>query len=62
MIAVDTSAVIAGFAAWHELHREARRALGGNPRLPGHAALESYSVLTRLPAPHRAPSAVVTQY
>jgi len=53
VIAVDTSVVVAGLASWHEAHTAARRALARQPRLPAHAALETYSVLTRLPPPHR---------
>ena len=53
MIAVDTSVVVAGFASWHELHDDARRVLDQRPRLPAPCAFEVYSVLTRLPAPHR---------
>jgi len=59
MIAVDTSVVVAGIASWHEAHKPARAALAQQPRLPAHVALESFSVLTRLPPPHRfAPSLV----
>lgn len=54
MKAVDSSVVIAGFATWHEHHAIARKALAARPRLVAHAAIESYSVLTRLPPPHRA--------
>lgn len=54
MIAIDTSIVVAAFAVWHEAHDESRRVLDRAPRLPGHAALEAYSVLTRLPGPERA--------
>ena len=53
MIAADTSVVVAGFASWHEAHAPARAALAKQPRIPAHVALESYSVLTRLPPPHR---------
>ncbi len=53
MIAVDTSVVVAGFASWHEAHPDARAALARQPLLPAHVAIESYSVLTRLPPPHR---------
>lgn len=60
MIAVDASVVVAGFASWHELHERALDALDRGPRLPAHAALETYSVLTRLPPPLRvAPDPVV---
>lgn len=53
MIAADTSVVVAGFASWHEGHRAAVAALERRPRLLAHVALESFSVLTRLPPPHR---------
>ncbi len=54
MIAVDTSVVVAGFASWHEGHRAAAAALARRPRVPAHVLIEAYSVLTRLPLPHRA--------
>lgn len=54
MIAVDTSVAVAAFATWHEGHRRARRAMGRDTRLPAQVAIETYSVLTRLPPPHRA--------
>jgi hypothetical protein len=54
--AVDSSVVIAAFATWHEAHEAARRLLDDSPRIAGHAALEAYSVMTRLPPPHRAPA------
>jgi predicted nucleic acid-binding protein len=59
MKAVDSSVVIAAFATWHEHHAVARAAMASRPRLVAHAALESYSVLTRLPPPHRAHPAIV---
>ncbi len=59
MKAVDSSVVVACFASWHEHHAVARKALAGRPRLVAHAAIESYSVLTRLPPPHRAQPSVV---
>ena len=62
MKAADTSAVVAAFASWHESHEAARRALDGEPRLIEHCALESYSVLTRLPPPHRASGALVRDF
>jgi predicted nucleic acid-binding protein len=61
LIAVDTSVVVAAFASWHSLHDEARAIVAG-ARLPGHAAAEAYSVLTRLPAPHRAAPSVARDY
>lgn len=62
IIAVDTSIVVAAFASWHEGHASAAAVLAQRPRLPAHALVESYSVLTRLPAPHRAPAAVVEAF
>ena len=62
MRAGDTSIVVAAFASWHENHEAARRALDGGLRLVEHCALETYSVLTRLPAPHRAPGLVVRDF
>lgn len=59
MKAADTSLVVAAFASWHQAHDAARRALDGGLRLVEHCALETYSVLTRLPAPHRAAPMVV---
>ncbi len=57
MIALDTSVVVAAFASWHEGHAAAAAAtLSRGLRLPAHVVLESYSVLTRLPPPHRAPA------
>jgi len=60
--AADTSVVVAAFASWHERHEAARRALDGGLRLVEHCALETYSVLTRLPAPHRASGAIVREF
>lgn len=58
----DTSVVVAGFASWHEHHRSARMALSEARGLIAHCALETYSVLTRLPAPHRAPADLVRRF
>lgn len=52
MIAVDTSVAVAALVGWHEAHEQARRAATG-AGIPAHARLETYSVLTRLPPPHR---------
>ncbi len=62
MTAADTSVVVAAFASWHEAHVGARRALDTGLRLIEHCALETYSVLTRLPAPHRSPGPVVREF
>ncbi len=62
MIAVDTSVVVAAFASWHDGHRSAAEALARKPRIPAHVVIESFSVLTRLPAPHRSPPEVVETF
>jgi len=62
MKAADTSVVVAAFASWHEKHEAARRALDEGLGLVEHCALETYSVLTRLPPPHRAPGEVVRDF
>lgn len=62
MIAADTSVVVASFASWHEFHTRALEVLERDPHIPVHAALETYSVLTRLPAPHRAAPHVVEAF
>jgi hypothetical protein len=59
MKAVDSSVVVAAFATWHEHHALARLVMSSRPRLVAHAAVESYSVLTRLPPPHRANPSIV---
>ena len=60
MIALDSSVIVAGLLAWHEAHAAALRALveargtyGAQMVVPAPAVVESYAVLTRLPAPHR---------
>ena len=62
MIAVDTSVVVAAFASWHEGHASAAATLARRPSVPAHVLLETYSVLTRLPPPHRAPARLVAQF
>ena len=62
MRAADTSAVVAAFASWHETHEPARRALDGGLDLIEHCALETYSVLTRLPPPHRVSGEIVRDF
>ena len=50
--AVDTSVAIAALDAGHAAHAPCRRAvLTRRPGLAGHAALETLSVLTRMPGP-----------
>ena len=62
MKAADTSLVVAAFASWHENHEAARRALDSGLHLIEHCALETYSVLTRLPPPHRTSGAIVREF
>jgi predicted nucleic acid-binding protein len=58
----DTSLAVAAFASWHERHEAARRVLDGGVHLVEHCALETYSVLTRLPAPHRVRGDIVRDF
>jgi hypothetical protein len=52
--ACDTSVAIAALDPVHEAHPACRRALVDlRPALAGHAAFETYSVLTRMPIPLR---------
>jgi predicted nucleic acid-binding protein len=57
--AIDSSVLIAGLVSWHEQHEAAHQrmdqllAAGHELLLPVHSLIETYSVLTRLPAPHR---------
>jgi predicted nucleic acid-binding protein len=62
VIAADTSVAVAAFASWHESHAAARAALRPGALLVAHCALETYSVLTRLPVPHRAPRGMVHEF
>ena len=59
-VLVDTSVAVALVVADHEHHAETVAAIGARRAgLAGHAAFETFSVLTRLPAPARRPPAVV---
>lgn len=57
--AVDSSVLVAALLTWHERHAAAREALERLLSAPEDVVvgvdvlLETYSVLTRLPAPHR---------
>lgn len=52
--ACDTSVAIASLDPNNHAHRPSRRAVNElQPVLAGHAAFESYSVLTRMPPPFR---------
>jgi len=56
---LDTSCLVAAVCAWHQDHDATRReiqrrqAAGQKLVLAAHGLVETYSVLTRLPEPHR---------
>jgi predicted nucleic acid-binding protein len=59
---VDTSVAVALVLADHEHHLQTMRAIGRRRLgLAGHAAFETFSVLTRLPAPARRSPDVVSR-
>ena len=60
--AADTSVLVASFASWHEHHELAFAAMGRIDAVLAHCLLETYSVLTRLPAPHRMTPGVVASF
>jgi hypothetical protein len=62
MNAVDSSVVVAACASWHEANESACRVVDRRPRLVAHCALEAFSVLTRLPTPHRVPAELVVAF
>lgn len=49
----DTSVLVAALASWHPRHADAHRAVAGVDAVVAHVLIETFSVLTRLPAPHR---------
>ena len=51
--AADSSVTVAALLIGHPEHDAAADALAASDVTIAHAALETYSVLTRLPAPHR---------
>ncbi len=58
-LAVDTSVVVAGLSTWHPDHEAAKAVLYAKPAAIAHVIIESYSVLTRLPAPRRLDATLV---
>jgi hypothetical protein len=63
VIAADTSVAVAAALPWHEAHGAARAALRGpTSALIAHVAVETFSVLTRLPSPRRVPASVAREY
>ncbi len=58
MIAADATVLVAAIVGWHERHRAATSAIEAalarkSLVIPAPALLESYAILTRLPAQHR---------
>ena len=62
MIAVDSSVAIAAFGDWHALNERAVAILDEGAAIPAHVRLETYSVLTGFPPPHRAPAELVVTW
>lgn len=62
MRAVDSGVVVAACLSWHEAHDVAARELRSEPQIAAHAMVEAFSVLTRLPAPHRVPAAIAAEF
>jgi predicted nucleic acid-binding protein len=59
---VDTSVAVPLVVADHVAHRDVTAAIGGlRLGLAGHAAFETFSILTRLPPPARRDAGVVDQ-
>ena len=59
---IDTSVAVALAVAGHEHHRATRKAIGDRScGLSGHAAFETFSVLTGLPPPDRRTPAAVAR-
>jgi predicted nucleic acid-binding protein len=54
--------MIAALASWHERHDAARHAVDAGVRVVKHCTLETLSVLTRLPPPHRARGDLVRDF
>jgi toxin FitB len=57
-VAIDTNVIIAALVSWHDQHERAVAVVEnhlkrGDLVLPVPALVESYAVMTRLPAPHR---------
>jgi predicted nucleic acid-binding protein len=63
LIAVDSSVAVAAALPWHEAHSAARKAVPrGETALIAQVAVETYSVLTRLPPPQRVSPPVAWEY
>lgn len=62
MITCDTSVLVAAFSRWHASHAAAAAAVRRADALVDHVAVETFSVLTRLPAPRRVPAGLVAEF
>lgn len=62
MRVVDSGVAVAAFASWHESHEAAVAELAARPQIAAHSMVEVLSVLTRLPAPHRASADLVASF
>jgi predicted nucleic acid-binding protein len=62
VITCDTSVLVAGFARWHADHKTAAAAIPRVGAIVDHVAVETFSVLTRLPPPRRVPAHLVTTF
>jgi predicted nucleic acid-binding protein len=60
-VTADTSVLVASLASWHQHHEVAFAAAGRLDGVIAHSLLETYSVLTRMPAPHRMSAAIVAR-
>lgn len=50
-LTADTSVIVPSIVQWHELHAQAASLVRTVDRVPAHALVEAFSVLTRLPMP-----------
>lgn len=62
MIAVDSSVAVAAFGDWHRFNRAACAVLDKGVTVPAPVILETYSVLTGFPPPHRASPDLVERW
>lgn len=60
--AADSSVLVAAFASWHPGHASATAALTDDVAVAEHTVVETYSVLTRLPPPHRIAPGTAAQW
>jgi predicted nucleic acid-binding protein len=63
VIAVDTSVAVPAALPWHTAHRAVNSSLPHQTtRVIAQVAIETYSVLTRLPKPQRVPAELARDY